>query len=103
MKPRLRTVSSPNQLPEYGLRRTSFLDTLSIDTGSANTFVGADRRYVPTSSSMNTTQPVVRSFLHPIPLLEIFALQNGTYGIQSFKGKRCYFLSLILTVLSSRF
>lgn len=48
------------------------LDTLSIDTGSANVFIGGKLDYVKTNLSTNTTQPVVSLFLLLISLLEIF-------------------------------
>ena len=35
-------------------------DTLLIDTGSSNTWLGADKQYTPTSTSSNTGKSVVR-------------------------------------------
>lgn len=40
-------------------------DSLLIDTGSSNTWVGAGKPYVPTSSSINLNEEVVRTSTLP--------------------------------------
>ena len=58
------------------------LDTLLVDTGSSNTWVGADQAFVPTSSSVDTGN-----------------LVSVTYGSRSFSGEECK-LDLYLTTSS---
>ena len=48
--------------------------TLLIDTGSSNTWVGAGKAYVKTSTSVDTGEPV-----------------SVTYGSGSFSGTECAF------------
>ena len=77
----------------------SLLDTLSIDTGSANIFLGAQLNYIPTSLGVNSTQPVVCLFYRLFPTyftLDILPLQTQSYVEgSSLRGKPSYFSLLI--------
>jgi Eukaryotic aspartyl protease len=61
-------------------------DTLLIDTGSSNTWLGAQKAYVKTSTSKSTGQSV-----------------SVTYGSGSFSGTECEQLLIDLKKISSYF
>ena len=78
---------SGHSLLHYG---PSFLDSLVVDTGSSNTWVGANTPYVKTYTSVNTSYLVVSS-LH-IQFAGPAQTKNGIYqsveyGSASFNGK----------------
>lgn len=56
--PRLHVCGSPADLGTFGL---AIADSLLIDTGSSNTWVGASKAYTLTNTSKDTGDNVVRS------------------------------------------
>jgi hypothetical protein len=44
---------------------TPILDSIIVDTGSANTWVGANTHYVKTNTSVNTSDTVVSVMSYP--------------------------------------
>jgi hypothetical protein len=85
---------------------TLFLDSLIIDTGSSNTWVGAKRPYVKTKTSVKTSNRVVS-----IPVTPRLVVQRRLkpmsqavpYGSGSFSGKRSLVsVTLIVSTFSLR-
>lgn len=76
-----------------GLMCIRATDTLLIDTGSSNTWVGADKNYVKTSTSKSTGKSVVcnRSKLLIQIGSESTFVQSVSYGSGSFSGTECEF------------
>ena len=65
------------------------VDNLLVDTGSSNTWVGASKAFVKTSTSKATGQQVVRSVQHTIvkSSLKCPFLQEVSYGSGAFEGE----------------
>ena len=57
--PAVECTSSASEAPFQWLSASNFLDTLLLDTGSANTWVGNKQSYSPSSTSHNTGHSVV--------------------------------------------
>lgn len=67
-----------------------------VDTGSSNTWVGANKAFVPTSTSVNTTQPISvgygsggfngSEFYDTVTLSDSLVIKNQSIGVASIWG-----------------
>lgn len=63
-------------------------DTLIVDTGSANIWIGANKSYVETSTSHDTGDAVVCSYFSPKPLSDLMgSTKSLRYGSGNFTGE----------------
>jgi len=65
------------------------IDTLLVSTGSSNTWVGADKSYVQTSSSQDTGHTVVCNAIIAFSSVIFLTrcMQSISYSIGSFSGE----------------